>query len=274
MRIRYSFSSRRTRKLKNIKKQKQKYPKLLEQVLENSDIILEVLDARFLEETRNKDIEKEIKKRKKKIIYVINKSDLTKSKKPKISPCVLVSCKERKGIKELRNKIKQLSKKIKKPLKSKFDKIIVGVVGYPNTGKSSLINLLIGKKSAGTGHEAGFTKSLQKLKLTKEIILIDSPGVIPKLEYKNSEIKAISKHTKLGVRSYSQVKDPEIIVSNLMKEFKNALQKHYNVETEDSEELIEILGRRWNLLKKGGSVNEDKVARRILKDWQESLIKI
>ena len=60
MRKRYSFSSRRTGNIKNIRKQRKKYPDVLHEIVETSDIVLQVLDARFIEETRNLDIEEEI----------------------------------------------------------------------------------------------------------------------------------------------------------------------------------------------------------------------
>lgn len=280
MRKRYSFSSRRTRRIENIRKQRKKYPAIAEKILENSDIILEVLDSRFIDETRNLELEEKIKKQDKKIIYIFNKSDLVKPNKLKnynyLSPNILVSCKNRKGISELRNLIKKISKKIKKPIdKDKSGKIVVGIIGYPNTGKSSLINLLIGKSSAGVGSEAGFTKNLQKLKLSEDIQLLDSPGVIPELEYSSSEAKKISKHAKLSARSYSQVKEPEIVVHNLMKEYAKQIEKFYKINSKgNSEILIEELGKKKGFMKIRGEINEDKTARLILKDWQEGKIKI
>ena len=104
--------------------------------------------------------------------------------------------------------------------------------------------------------------------------MIDSPGVIPKKEYTSSDSIAISKHTKVGARSFSQVKDPELVVAELMKEYQEQIKEHYKIETENPEELIEELGRKWNLLKKGNEVNFDQTARKILKDWQEGKIKI
>jgi len=263
---------RSEKKLKNIKKQKQKYPSLVNKIVESSDIILEILDARFITDTRNLEIEKEIKKQNKKIIYVLNKSDLVnKIKKEKnLQPHIFISCKLRKGIKELRNKIKIESKKI-----TKFDdKITIGVIGYPNTGKSSLINLLIGKRSAGIGADAGFTKGVQKLKLTSGIMLLDSPGVIPEKEYSGVKKEAIAKHTIVGGRSYSQVKEPEIVVAKLIKEFKGILEKHYKINAKgNSEILLEKLGRKKRFLKKGDKINIDKTARLILKEWQIGVIK-
>jgi len=260
---------RAEKKLKNISKQRQKYPDIVHQVIDQSDIILQVLDARFPEDTRNTDIEKNIKKKDKKLIQVINKSDLIQNKPSIEQSHVRVSCKLRRGVKTLRNKIKQEAKKLEK------DKVIVGVIGYPNTGKSSLINLLIGKASAKIGAEAGFTKGIQKLKLTSNIVLLDSPGVIPKKEYSSSDIEAITKHTKVSGRSYSQVKNPEIIIARLMNKYPNILEKHYKIKANaDSELLIEQLGRKKGFLKKQGKVNEDKTSRLILKEWQEGKIKI
>src|SRR3989338_8231036 len=81
MRVRYSFSSRHTGRLKNIKKQREKFPNLLRKVIEFSDIILEILDARFIDETRNLVIEEAIKERDKIIIYIFNKIDLIDKEK-------------------------------------------------------------------------------------------------------------------------------------------------------------------------------------------------
>ena len=56
--------------------------------------------------------------------------------------------------------------------------ITVGVVGFPNVGKSSLINSLKRSKAAATGNTPGVTKAMQEIQLDKNIVLIDSPGVV------------------------------------------------------------------------------------------------
>jgi ribosome biogenesis GTPase A len=138
-----------------------------------------------------------------------------------------------------------------------------------------LLNVLIGKSSAGVGSDAGFTKGIQKIKLSKGIILIDTPGVIPKEDYSHSEMQKIAGHTILGGRSYSQVKEPVFVVQEIMLKFPGILEKHYEIEANgDAEILIEELGKKQGFLKKGGIVNEDTTARSILKDWQTGKIRV
>ena len=288
MRVRHSFSARRTGHIDNMRKQRQKYPSIASQIVEISDIILEVLDARYIDKTRNLELENQIKKMNKSIIYVLNKADLVSPKTMKentvgVYPYVAVSCKDRKGIKKLRDLIKRIAKGVKKTeseivrkgkvVESEDNKIHVGVIGYPNTGKSSLINLLIGKSGAGVGSDAGFTKNIQKLKLSPEIMLFDSPGVIPQSEYSHTEMDKVSRHTIVGGRSYSQVKEPELVIAKIMEDYPEVLEKFYNIKCDgDSEELIEQLGRRRGFLKKGGDVNSDTTARFIIKEWQAGKI--
>lgn len=264
--------ARSTKKLKNIKKQRGKYPLLLEKVIEISDIILEILDARFPKEMQNKDVERLIKNKSKKVIYVLNKSDLTRKRDKRLNPKVFVSCKNRKGINELRDKIKQEASKIKK--RGDFNRVHVGVIGYPNTGKSSLINLLIGRTSAKTGSDAGFTKGIQKLKLTEGINLLDSPGVIPSDEYSTMSEEKIAQNVKLGGKSSSQVKNPELALNEIVKSNKKELEEFYKINFDNAEDLIEKIGKKKGFLKKGGEVNFDRASRFIIKDWQLGNIKI
>jgi hypothetical protein len=262
--------ARSMKKLRNLTKQRGKYPVLLENLIDISDIILEIFDARFPKEMQNKEIEKLIKAKGKQIIYVLNKSDLTRKRDKSLNPRVFVSCKNRTGITELRNMIKQEAHKVR--TKGNYQFVQVGVIGYPNTGKSSLINLLVGKNLAKTGSEAGFTKGIQKLRLTENIHLFDSPGVIPAEDYSMTDEGKIAQHAKIGGRSHNQVKNPELAINEIVKSNKEDLERFYNLKFDDAEDLIDLIGHKGGFLKKGGEVNSDRTARLILKDWQAGII--
>jgi len=290
MRVRYSFSSRRTGKLDKMTKQRQKYPDIATKLVAVSDIILEILDSRFPGETRNAAMEKEIAKQKKKVIFVLNKSDLVDNKleekyRRELRPYVFVSCTKRKGIKDLRNLIKKVAKTVEKReirelrggkvVDGVKGKIKVGVIGYPNVGKSSLLNLLVGKSSAGVGSDAGFTKGIQKINLSDDIVLIDAPGVIPDDRYSGQDSAKLAEHTILGGRSFSQVKEPDMVIANLMLKYPGVLEKYYKIKADgDFEVLLEKFGKIRGYMKRGGKVDEDKAARDILKDWQLGEIRV
>ena len=108
---------REKRHLEKIKKQKRKYPSVAKKIIEASDIILQVLDARFIQDTRNTELEEEIKAKEKRIINVINKfdlitkKDLSNKESNELYPYVFVSCTKRKNIKKTKRLDKNRSKK-------------------------------------------------------------------------------------------------------------------------------------------------------------------
>jgi ribosome biogenesis GTPase A len=250
---------------------------MVKNVIRTSDVILEVIDSRFVEKTRNKIMEDYIKQEGKKLVYVFNKVDLVdldelnaKYGNKEFEPYVFFSCKSKIGRTKLRDRIKIEVKK----LKIKNMRARVGVIGYPNTGKSSLINILSGKVGTAVSPEAGYTKASHKIRFNKDILILDTPGVY--LENEKPELSSVDlkKHAVIGIQSYNKVRNPDFIVSELVKDNPGLFEKYYNIEADgDAEILIEKLGRRMNFLRKGNSVDIERTARLILKDWQSSKIK-
>lgn len=263
-------------KSENTNKHKSSVPSLIDHVINEADIIFEVLDSRFLEKTRNTEIEKRVKKLGKILVYIFNKSDLVDINKAKIEkdfgelkPNLFFSSKKRKGAATLRRLIKIETRKIKK------DAVNIGIIGYPNTGKSSLINFLVGRKMARTSSEAGFTKGIQKIKISEGVYLIDTPGIIPPEEKSYENRAFLVKHSQIGSITWDRTKNPEMVVFELMKEYPGVLEARYGVDANgDVESLIEMLGRKFHYLKKGNEVDEDRTAKHILREWQEGKIKI
>ena len=192
------------------------FGRVVNKVIEKSDIVLEILDARFIEETRNRRIEKKAKI----LIHVINKCDfvdknyLNKIKK-ELENCVFVSATKHFGMTLLRKKIKQLANK---------EMPIVGVVGYPNVGKSAIINALKGKGSAKTSPEAGYTKGKQLLRIGNDFLMIDTPGIIPKRKNNEQELVII------GAKNPYSIKDPDLAVITLLEKNPGLIEKVYGVE--------------------------------------------
>lgn len=357
VRVRYSFGSRHTGRISNIKKQRVKYPQVMKEVIGISDIVLEVLDARFIEESRNFEIEEKIDEAGKKLIFVFNKCDLVNREELErqipswMRPYVFVSATRGIGLNDLRGRVKMEAKRILSERKARgiegdssvvrgddsrarkgkgkkrirreeksavvkrdenWGRVHVGVIGVPNAGKSSVINFMTRRSAAKTGAKAGFTRGMQKIRLSDGILILDTPGVIPESRY-SSERKGFAEDVKIGARSYSDVKDPERAVlflvraapavdeDNLTKKEilareeaarnARAIERFYEIEFRDGKDvcyskvdgglgdadvevLIERLGRKKGFLGKGGVVDEDRTARLILRDWQEGRIRV
>ncbi|MDI3544105.1 MAG: hypothetical protein PWQ28_386 [Candidatus Woesearchaeota archaeon] len=240
-----------------------KHSSIALKVIDNSDIVCEVLDSRFPELTRIKYLERVIKEKGKALIYVLNKCDLisleqAKEIKKELKPSVFVSVVKHYGITILKKRILSLSK----------GKAIVGVVGYPNTGKSSIINALSGRKKALVSPTSGFTKGFQYVKLNKKVMLIDSPGMVP-MNKKDEFLLGI-----IGGLDPNKMKDPILVAEKLINLQQEAIIEFYNLKTDskDSEEILEMLGKSLNFLSSGGKADLDRTARKLIIDWQKGKI--
>ena len=241
------------------------YWKRVRKVLRKSNVVIEVVDARFAEEMRNKELEESCVRADKKILLAINKCDLLEkhealalSKKlSKESDTVLVSAKKRIGKYRIKKFLGTIAKK---------RKVIVGVIGYPNTGKSSLINYLAGRKSARTSIIAGFTRGEQLIRLTEEIMMVDTPGVLP--FFKGGETKL----ALLAAKNPQALSDPTIAAKKILQQLgQKKIEQEFGVKQVgyDYDKLLEQIAIAKKRLKKGGVADVQTMAKKIILDWQK-----
>jgi nuclear GTP-binding protein len=149
--------------------------------------------------------------------------------------------------------------------------ITVGIIGYPNTGKSSLINSMKRSKAVAVGATPGLTKALQEVKLDKLISLIDSPGVMFDSARQNDPDELLLRNC-LRVE---QLQDPISAVYAVVRRCtETALREAYDIPPfHDADEFIALVAVKRGKLGRGGVPDLESAARTIIKDWNEGKIR-
>ena len=242
-------------------------------VLRNSDVVLLLVDARMPELSQNSEIVSKVESMKgKRLIVVFNKCDLIAKKELKklekeYSNAYFISATKKKNIENLKKHLVNLSENFNNA------SLRVGLVGYPNVGKSSLINLLIPGAKAKVSAKSGTTKKTQWVRKGR-LRIMDSPGIIPFGDSK----------TKLGMTASKdphKLKNPESIaikiINYLRTKKSRTLLNFYSIgslKSNDDYEIFEAVARKKGYLAKGGDIDEHRTAIQIVSDWQKGKIKL
>jgi len=146
--------------------------------------------------------------------------------------------------------------------------ITAGVVGFPNTGKSSIINSLKRSRACNVGATPGVTKCMQLVQLDKHVKLLDSPGIV--MATGDNEASVILRNAV----KVETIDDTVAPVSAILKRCnKHQMMLHYNVPYfNDVNEFLALLAVRLGRLKKGGIPDVHKAGRSILNDWNQGKI--
>ena len=241
-----------------------------DKVIDQSDVLLEVVDARMPYMTRNRNVEARITRNGKSFILVLNKADLiTKRMRDELiaramsKKMVFVSSKKRTGMAELKKMIFAIAGK------RRYDgRISVGVVGYPNTGKSSIINALTGRSAAKVSPVAGVTRGVQWISGGDDVMFLDTPGVVP------PDNKDESERAMMSVIDPEKLEEPDLAAMKIIQMFldndRHGLERFYGVAagTGDALEILLEIGRKKNFLSKGGKVDMIRTSLQVIMDWQ------
>jgi len=256
------------------------------------DVVIELLDARIPIASQNPNF-KEIVGDKKKIV-VLNKCDLSDEKENQkwISyfqkngqKVVLTDANSGTGIKEL---LRQVEKIMEEELEKQAQKgrtgrsIRVMILGIPNVGKSSLINRISKKTSAGVGNKPGVTKQKQWVRVSNNIELLDTPGVLwPKFESEDVALKLSYTGTiKDDILEITEI--AFYLLKFLLENYKENVLQRYKLTEEQieeikennqnpSEQIMEIfyeIGKKRGAVISGGRIDEEKVANLLLDDFR------
>ena len=269
-----------------------KTKKQIIQDLKIIDIVIELLDARIPISSQNPNIA-EITKNKKKII-VLNKSDLSDDKQNKLwveyfkkkgIPAVIVDSNTGRGIEECIRKIEEIMQVYLDTQAEKGRtgrKIRAMILGIPNVGKSSFINRIAKKSSAGVGNKPGVTKQKQWIRINEKIELLDTPGVLwPKFESEQVALNLCFTGT-IKQEILDKLEIAYHLTKFLLENYRGKLCERYKLEEKFIEETLgqdqpennniyEIMleiGKSRGCLMSGGRIDEEKTARTILDEFK------
>lgn len=256
------------------------------------DIVIEILDARLPLSSRNPDIQKMTKNKKK--IILLNKIDLANDAQTakwkeyfskEADCCMLTDSNSGKGINQVLKKIEELMEedKQKAALRGRINKTTrVMILGIPNVGKSSFINRVAKKSKLEVANRPGVTRQNQWIRIGKNQELLDTPGVLwPKFG---------SEEVALNLAFSGTIKDDilEIVeiayelLKRLEDKYQSNLFERYKITQDEWNEikdlpnsiyeLMKLIARKRGALVAGGKEDVQKVARIILDDFRSGKI--
>jgi nuclear GTP-binding protein len=220
----------------------------LNSIITKSDVIIQVIDARDPLNYRSKELEKNVEKMKeKKLIIILNKVDLVSSENAETwgkfirrdIPCVLFSASPKFNHQTAIDELNSIITAITTHLINK--KVHVGLVGYPNTGKSEIIKIL--KSKFGTLYKSNSLPGYNEIGVNDTIRVFDKPGFI----YSKNETGALMPKT---AKNSEDIKTPMDVVKNILSVIPHdVILETYEVsEFEEHVEFLENVARHRNLL--------------------------
>lgn len=243
------------------------------------DVVIELLDARIPGSSKNPDLDDLIGNKKR--LIILNKADMADSAVTE----KWVNYYESKGIKVLtmdsrvRKQTLKVTAAVKEVCREKIERdrrrgiaarpIKAMVAGIPNVGKSTFINSFVGKTSAKTGNKPGVTRGNQWVRISKDINLLDTPGILWP-EFDNQQIG-------LNLSFIGSINDNILEMTDVAGEFISFLKDNYcNIlaerymikDVDDVFQIMEEIAIAKKCVKKGGEPDIEKACILLLDDFR------
>lgn len=237
---------------------------ILKDLIHSADVIVEVVDARDINGTKLRLAEKLAGSRR--LLMVVNKIDLLSEgvRLPNLpNQGIKISAKEASETDRIK-----LIHAIMKRTEKKF--VYALFIGYPNVGKSSLINLLARRKAVKVSPVAGTTKNVQWINITDELVVSDYRGLYPDKEPKRELVRKGAIKLSGGQEGYAYEFAEKALRSPTVRRW---LEKTYDIDlasAENSEDVLAVIAKRRGWYLKGREPNIGEAARSLIRAMMEA----
>jgi len=255
----------------------------VEEKIKIIDVIIEIFDARAPLSSVNEQLEKATVHKKK--VYIFSKADLADPLQTKKwqkhfasqdSEVLVVNLSDKSAYNLISNAVIKLGKsKWQKEMARgmKPQPIRTMIIGIPNVGKSTLINLLAKRKAAGVQNKPGYTRGEQWIRVNKDFILLDTPGILP-MNYENKEKAA--NLALLGSIREDILPNSDLVnylLSILKEKYPEALKERFSIENISShDEVCKAICLKRGLLTNNGSFDIAKAEALLLKEFKDGFL--
>ncbi len=246
------------------------------ETMEDTDMVIEVLDARLPQASSNPMVEQLRQFRQRPCLKILNKADLADPhatnewirhfEAQKNVHVIAISCKKPGDV----NKIPALCQQIAPHRGVPTKPLRMMIMGIPNVGKSTLMNALLKRRVAKVGDEPAVTKVQQRLYLGKNMVLIDTPGMLwPKIDLPDDGLMLAASHA-VGVNAVVEEEVAAFLGELLLARYPQLLKTRYGIETDglDGVGVLEGVAQRRGMRVKGGDFDLEKAAHVLLFDYR------
>ena len=261
-----------------------KAKKEFEKNLKHNDLVIEVVDARLPQSSENPMLNQIIKHRGKPHLKLLNKSDIAD---PKITSQWLKYYSQRANTLSL--SVSAKNKKNKLAIKEACFSLVPHrgtsikpvraiIIGIPNVGKSSLINLLTQRKIAKTGDVPAVTQMQQRIIVDDDFVLTDTPGLMWHKIEDEMQGNYLAASNIIGINAYDETEAALYLLDCLKASYATELMTRYDLDPHEiaqpSEQIIEMIAEKKRMLLKGSQPDLKKAAMTILQDYRHQKIGI